>query len=680
MSLNMRLLIRRCMDQPHRRNSMAIFLLLLGVMSSPALAAPVIGNIPVSEEIAAKAYSHEAVEALVLLDDTMEQRLETGILHRLGVAEYNNLMRKRQLRLKSLKAQVKADLFDPDLEILQDYSVLPVLHVRIASGRMLDKLIQHGKILSIDKNARNELFLGQSLPLIGQPAVWDEGYGYGGAGTSIAVLDTGVDYTRTAFGSCTAPGVPSDTCKVVYVKDFAVSDNALDDNGHGTNVAGIVLGVASAAKIAALDVFRTDGYAYISDIIAAIDWCVANKATYKIAAINMSLGGGRYYSQVAPTDSWGESIQRAVDAGIVVAAASGNNAYTNSMSLPAAYDNVVSVGAVYDANLGSVSWSVCSDSSTLADKVTCFSNSAPFLSMLAPGAIIKAADITMAGTSQATPHVAGAAAVLRSAFPAESVQQSVARLKNGPFMTDSRNGVITPRLDLVAALELPLSTPQTLQVSSANYSVSEGVTSLTIPVTRAGGTEGTVSVQYSTADGTAKSGSDYAAKNGILSFAAGVSTQNIVIAISEDTFFEDDEFFTVTIANPVGASLGDISSTTVTIVDDDKNVEFESVNLPVNEGDGSVTLWVKRLGTTNTNASVKYATANGTARAKSDYTAKSGTLSWAAGDAASKSIVIPILNDSIKEKSETFKVNLSSAVGVTLGVNKTAVVTIADND
>jgi subtilisin family serine protease len=684
MSLDMLPIIRRFIDQPQRRNSIAIFLVLLGVMSSPALAAPAVGRIPVAEEIASKAYRNEAVEALVLLDDAMEQRSETGVLHRLDVAAYNKLMGERQFRLDRLKALVKADLVDPDLEFLQDYSVLPVLHVRMTSGRALDKLLRHGKVLSIDKNARNELFLGQSLPLIEQPAAWDGGNGYGGAGASIAVLDTGADYTRTAFGSCTAPGIPDATCKVVYAKDFAASDNAFDDNGHGTNVAGIVLGVAPAAKIAALDVFRTDGYAYTSDIIAAIDWCVANKATYKIAAINMSLGGGRYYSPVSPTDSWGNSIQKAVDAGIVVAAASGNNAYTNSMSLPAAYTNVVSVGAVYDANLGSIRWSVCSDSSTLADKVTCFSNSAAFLSMLAPGASIKAADITMSGTSQASPHVAGAAAVLRSAFPGESVQQSVARLQEGPFITDSRNGVITPRLDLVAALgvvtEPPLPTSQTLQLSSATYSVSEGVTSLSIPVTRAGGTTGTVSVQYATADGTAQSGSDYTAKSGTLSFAAGVSTQNIVITISNDTFFESDESFTVTLVNPVGASLGAVSSATATIVDDDKNVEFESVALSVNEGGDSVTLWVKRLGATSSNASVKYSTANGTARSKSDYTAKSGTLSWAAGDAASKSIVIRIVNDSVKESSETFKVNLSSAVGATLGANKTAVVTIADND
>jgi subtilisin family serine protease len=111
------------------------------------------------------------------------------------------------------------------------------------------------------------------------------------------------------------------------------------------------------------------------------------------------------------------------------------------------------VGAVYDANVGRRAWTACTDDTTAADKVTCFSNSASFLTMLAPGALITAAGSTYGGTSQAAPHVAGAAAVLRAAFPGETLNQTVNRMTaNGIQVTDQRNGIQKPRLNLLAAV------------------------------------------------------------------------------------------------------------------------------------------------------------------------------------------------------------------------------------
>jgi hypothetical protein len=362
---------------------------------------------------------------------------------------------RSSLEVRNFRQQLVADytqlLIDDNLEIteIQRFGSLPYLIVELNSTAQAEKLMAHPLVRQLHAERSFEHQLTESLGLINQPEAQTSGYI--GTGTSVAVLDTGVDFTRSAFGSCSSAG---GSCAVSYAQDFAPSDSNNDDNGHGTNVAGIVLGVAPGTKILSLDVFRTDGYAYSSDILSALDWVVTNQATYNIQAINMSLGSGRYYSDCT-SDTFASGIQEARDAGILSAIASGNSAYSNSISSPSCVPAAVSVGAVYDANLGGLSWSNCTDSTTAADKVTCFSNSDDTVELLAPGALITAAGSTMGGTSQATPHVAGAIAVLRAAFPDDSVSETVTRLSTtGTTITDTRNGLTFPRIDLNAALEL----------------------------------------------------------------------------------------------------------------------------------------------------------------------------------------------------------------------------------
>lgn len=328
-------------------------------------------------------------------------------------------------------------------------------HVRISNPAALERLTNHPRVRSIDEIRASTLFLSQSLPLIQQPQAASRGAN--GQGTTVCVLDTGTDYTQAAFGSCSAPGTPG--CKVVYAADTAPDDGYRDAHGHGTNVSAIVLGTAPGTLIADLDVFDGE-YAYSNHIISAINWCIANRATYNISSINMSLGGGRYYAPVAPTDTFGTVLQNALNAGIAVVVASGNETYTDSIAWPAAYSNAISVGAVYDSNIGPIGWSGCYDSTTAADKVTCFSNSASFLTLLAPGALINAANITMGGTSQAAPHVAGAVAVLRQRYPNENVAQLTTRLLAASKVTDHRNGIAKPRLNLVQSIDYGATSPE----------------------------------------------------------------------------------------------------------------------------------------------------------------------------------------------------------------------------
>ena len=110
------------------------------------------------------------------------------------------------------------------------------------------------------------------------------------------------------------------------------------------------------------------------------------------------------------------------------------------------------------------------------------------------------------------------------------------------------------------------------------------------------------------------------------------------------------------------------------------SVQLSSATYSVNENGGTVTITAMRTGGSSGAASVSYATANGSATAGSDYTARSGTLTWADGDSANKTFTVPILDDSILEGNETFTVNLSGASGATLGSPSSATVTIVDNE
>ena len=404
-----------------------------------------------------------AQDVIVLFDDSTVQKDTQAMkqAEHMEIDDASILAYKKQAYASIKRRAVSA--LGPDVAELRQYEYLPFTFVRVKSGRALQQLATRQDVHAIYENKAYQANLSQSLPLIGQPTV--QASGKTGSGTMVAVLDTGVEYSRSAFSNngatCVTPG--NANCRVAVAMDFAPQDNQqdADPSKHGTNVAGIVVGVAPGAVIAALDVFNGVS-AYTSDLLSAINWVIQNASARHIVAMNLSLGiyGNGYATEC--TNSWAKtSFQSARSAGVLPVVAAGNDAFSNGVEDPACAPGAVRVGAVYDSDVGSRSWTSCVDSTTGADMIACFSNSAPILTMLAPGAIITAAGLSFGGTSQAAPHVAGAAAVLRAfdTFPGDTLNQTVQRMTStGRPILDTRNGLTRPRLDLAAAVG-PLPPP-----------------------------------------------------------------------------------------------------------------------------------------------------------------------------------------------------------------------------
>jgi hypothetical protein len=357
----------------------------------------------------------------------------------------------KSLRYSELKGRVTAKMDSTRFKIDRDYSHLPMNVVTIKGNTGLLGLLADPVVAEVFRDSPLHHFLTQSAPLVRSTDVFNQ-TGYNGSNTTVVVLDTGVNYTLGDFGSCTGPGQPS-SCRVKVAQDLAVQDNALDDSGHGTNVSGIVAGIAKGTQLAVFDVF--DGAnAFSSVVIAGINWAIANQLSYNVSSINMSLGDASQNAALCSiANPFLTPIANAYSAGILTVIASGNSGFSAGLAMPACTPLAVSVGAVYDSNVGGLNWGICTDNATVVDKITCFSNSASYLSLLAPGALITAAGSTMGGTSQAAPHVAAAIATLRGARPSESVTSSLNRLTStGVPITDSRNNLTFPRIDILSAL------------------------------------------------------------------------------------------------------------------------------------------------------------------------------------------------------------------------------------
>lgn len=238
-----------------------------------------------------------------------------------------------------------------------------------------------------------------------------------------------------------------------------------------------------------------------------------------------------------------------------------------------------------------------------------------------------------------------------------------------------------------------LDNDSSIQFGSPTFTVNEdGTPVLAVSVTRTGDTSTAASATVNLSNGTATGGSqpfasgvDYDNAAQVVNFAVGETSKIVTIPINDDSLVEGNETVNLTLNNPTGnATIGTQNTATLTIVDNDTagTIQFSNPQYVVKE-DGTPVLAVTltRTGGSSGAVSTTVNLANGTAFAPGDYSNNPITVNWADGDATSKTVTIPIVDDSLVEPSETVNLSLSNPTGgATLGTQTTATLTILDND
>jgi hypothetical protein len=275
--------------------------------------------------------------------------------------------------------------------------------------------------------------------------------GLSGAGTVAAVLDTGVDTNHPAL----AETVIHQHHFLDQVRD--VGPGAEDRHGHGTNVAGIIAsrgdgappGIAPGSRLVVVKVLDNQNRGWVSDWVAGIEHVIdLHRAPngIRIDAINMSLATDSHHGAGCDgvQGAFFSACARAAELGIALFAASGNEGELDRLPLPACYSPVISVGSIFD---------------TGPDEISDFTSRSPLLDLLAPGETILSAGIgggtsSFRGTSQAAPHAAAVACLLREIDPSFSPEEIRALLAaSGRPHRDPRTGLVFPILDAGAAVD-----------------------------------------------------------------------------------------------------------------------------------------------------------------------------------------------------------------------------------
>jgi hypothetical protein len=249
----------------------------------------------------------------------------------------------------------------------------------------------------------------------------------------------------------------------------------------------------------------------------------------------------------------------------------------------------------------------------------------------------------------------------------------------------NRTFITTPQ-PLGVAVDATIQAAQPSRISVDDLSAKEGdagQTAFDFTVSLDAPQPAPVTVDFATADGTATAPSDYAANSGTVTFAPGETAKTATVQVNGDTAVEPDEAFNLNLANATGnATIADAQGIG-TIVNDDQTPSRVSINdVTISEGDSGQTAFQFTVSLDRAQpgrVTVDFATGDGTATAPDDYTATSGTLTFAAGE-TTKTVTVQVSGDTTVEPDETFTLNLSNAAGNATIADAQGVATIVNDD
>jgi subtilisin family serine protease len=360
---------------------------------------------------------------------------------------------KQQKYISSRRAATIKAIATEKYQLIHSYKTVPAMVIR-TSEKVIRQLAKSPLVrkIGLDNNGGSG-HLNDAIPQTNMDLV--KALPLSGESVEVAIIDSGLDQNHPDFTN----RVASQAC---FSSDCNIS--IYDQNGHGTNVAGIVAGAGSIAPeggapgvtLHILKVLDADNkFDTASQIVSALDHIITELPNVSI--VNMSVGTGQLFSSSCDDDySWTRSLAAAVNLlnarGVALFASSGNEGNKAEITAPACLDNVIAVGATWDNRVSHYS-GFCTELSPVAGEITCFSNSNDNVDIVAPGAIITSTGrnhgiSNYAGTSMAAPLVASCAALLRQYKPALTPSELRNTLvKNGGAIVTDVRGRSFPSLD-----------------------------------------------------------------------------------------------------------------------------------------------------------------------------------------------------------------------------------------